>query len=90
MAVSQAFSDWCAASGIAPNGIQAGFVAHGWRGIVAMTSIHPGTVVLEVPERLLMSRRSAEADPVLRRVLQAHPGLQPEQVLMSSCTCRSS
>lgn len=78
--VSREYSDWVEASGIRLHGIRAAHVVHGWRGVVATEAIQPGTTLLQVPARLLMSARSAQRDPRLAAVLAAHRALTPEQV----------
>ncbi len=80
--VSPVYKDWCEKSGIKRYGIEAAFVEHGWRGVVATEAIAAGATILEVPEGLLMTGRSAMADAHLRRVLEANPGLSPVQVCL--------
>ena len=77
---SPEFTAWCERQGIRLNGIQAAYVAEGWRGVVATAPIEDGGVILEVPERVLMSARSAVRDPRLRAALVQHAGLSPLQV----------
>ncbi|KXZ46488.1 hypothetical protein GPECTOR_43g924 [Gonium pectorale] len=60
---------WCERHGIVLNGIAAGFVEEGWRGIVATRDLQAGEVVLRVPERLLLTSRSARRDPQLSAAL---------------------
>lgn len=78
---SPEFQDWCIRQGIQLNGIKAGFVADGWRGVIATQNLEPDTVVLEVPEPLLLSRRSAERDKSLGPLLRQHGHLNSYQVL---------
>ena len=74
------FMIWCERSGVRFHGIDAAFVAEGWRGVVATRDIQDGDVILEVPDRLLMSGLSALRDPVLLAQLVKHPLLSPLQV----------
>ncbi|KAG2501249.1 hypothetical protein HYH03_001056 [Edaphochlamys debaryana] len=81
------FVDWCLSSGVQLNGIVAAYVEEGWRGIVATRGLAPDEVVLRVPERLLMTTRSARRDPQLAAALQrcgggaTDGGLTPFQLL---------
>ncbi|GLC41210.1 hypothetical protein PLESTB_001526700 [Pleodorina starrii] len=65
-------TSWCNRNGIEFNGIVAEYVSEGWRGIVATKDLQPGEVVLRVPERLLMTTRSAARDPQLAASMQRH------------------
>ncbi|KAG2448798.1 hypothetical protein HYH02_006149 [Chlamydomonas schloesseri] len=60
---------WCAKHGVEFGGIEAAYVSEGWRGIVATRALTPGEAVLRVPGRLLMTSRSARADPHLAAAL---------------------
>ncbi|GAB4821693.1 hypothetical protein N2152v2_008739 [Parachlorella kessleri] len=64
---------WCLASGVSFHGIESGFVAEGWRGVLAAQHLEPDTCILRVPERLLLTVQSAWRDPQLRAVLEG-PG----------------
>lgn len=81
MAISPEYHHWCQTSGIKLHGIEAAFVEHGWRGVVATQDIEPGHVLLEVPEELLMTTRSARKDRALRTALEGTPGLSDVEVL---------
>lgn len=81
MAISLEYHHWCQASGIKLHGIEAAFVEHGWRGVVATQDIQPGHVLLEVPAELLMTTRSARKDRALRAALEGTPGLSDVEVL---------
>ena len=81
MAISPEYHHWCQTSGIKLHGIEAAFVEHGWRGVVATQDIQPGHVLLEVPEELLMTTRSARKDRALRAALEGTPGLSDVEVL---------
>eukprot|EP00955_Chlamydomonas_euryale_P087592 364308-Chlamydomonas_euryale.AAC.9 len=87
--VSCEYGEWVKASGIRLHNIAAAVVAHGWRGVVATAHIAPGDVLLEVPAAMLLSRRSAEAEPALMAVLQTQPGLTSEQVRNSIQSSRA-
>ncbi|GLI63986.1 hypothetical protein VaNZ11_007095, partial [Volvox africanus] len=65
-------TNWCKQNGTIFNGILAAFVSEGWRGIIATKDLQPGEVVLRVPERLLLTTRSAARDPQLVAALQRH------------------
>lgn len=67
-----AFLAWCKQHGITSHGVQPGFVAAGWRGVIATQHIEPGTEVMCVPQQLLMSVMSARRDVQLSLVLQHH------------------
>ncbi|PNH05183.1 Protein SET DOMAIN GROUP 40 [Tetrabaena socialis] len=60
---------WCEQHGVVLNGIAAGFVEEGWRGVIATKDLAPDDVVLRVPERLLLTTRSAVRDPALAAAL---------------------
>nr|ADX78230.1 CIA6 [Chlamydomonas reinhardtii] len=60
---------WCRKHGVEFGGIQAAYVDEGWRGVVATRDLAPGDTVLRVPGRLLMTTRSARADPALAAAL---------------------
>ncbi|EFJ52354.1 hypothetical protein VOLCADRAFT_86703 [Volvox carteri f. nagariensis] len=68
----QELTSWCMLNGVTFNGIVAAFVSEGWRGIVATRDLQPGEAVLRVPERLLLTTRSAARDPQLAAALQRH------------------
>lgn len=80
-----AFLAWCREQGISLHGVAPGFVAQGWRGVVATQHVPAGAVVMRVPERLLMSALSARRDPQLAAVLDQHQ-LTSHQV-RRSCSC---
>lgn len=63
--------EWCRRGGVQWAGIEAGFVAEGWRGVLATEDIPAGTCILRVPRRLLMSVESARRDPQLAAALAA-------------------
>jgi hypothetical protein len=67
-----AFLAWCQQHGITTYGVQPGYVAEGWRGVIATQHIQPGTEVMCVPQQLLMSVMSARRDVQLSLVLQHH------------------
>ena len=78
---SPEFMDWCDSVGIRRYGIEAVLVEHsGWRGVQAMHDIEPGQILLEVPEAVLMTKRSALRDERLREALSRHPDPSPVQV----------
>ena len=79
---SSEYLEWCHQVGIRPHGIEAAYVAHGWRGVVAtQEGAEPGQTILEVPEDVLMSGRSALRDGLLSAALGRHQGhLSPVQV----------
>ena len=80
-ACSTEFLTWLDSEGVKMHGISAAMVAHGWRGVVAVEPIEPGHVLLEVPEKCLMSRLSAERDDALMAAMRRHAGrLGPVQV----------
>jgi histone-lysine N-methyltransferase SETD3 len=58
----QALERWCTEHGSSINGVVAADVGTGGRGVVAAQPLPPSHVVLEVPERLLMSVASARRD----------------------------
>lgn len=64
---------WCQEHGASALSITAGFVAEGWRGIVASADIKQNSCILEVPEAILMSEKSALADAHLLRSLPGSP-----------------
>lgn len=63
--------DWCRRGGVQWDGIEAGYVGEGWRGVVATRDLAAGTCVLRVPQRLLMTASSARRDPQLSAALKA-------------------
>lgn len=67
-----ALLDWCKQHRIQTSKVVPGYVAEGWRGIVATDTIEPDTVVMRVPELLLMSVVSARQDPQVAAILQHH------------------
>lgn len=74
------FLQWCYANGVRARGIASAYVSDGWRGIIAERHIISNEVILEVPESLLISARSARADAVLGPLLLKHPHLDSYQV----------
>ncbi|KAL4458878.1 hypothetical protein ABPG75_013743 [Micractinium tetrahymenae] len=85
MAVSAELLEWCRNGGVRWHGIEAGFVVEGWRGVLATQALPPGTCVLRVPRRLLMSVESARRDAELAAALQqcaaSGAALTSEQIL---------
>ncbi|PRW59526.1 SET DOMAIN GROUP 40 [Chlorella sorokiniana] len=74
--------EWCERGGVRAHGVIATIVEEGGRGLVAVDDLEPGTCLLRVPRRLLMSVESARRDPQLVAALQQHgQGLSSEQVL---------
>lgn len=49
-----AFASWCHARGVTFEGVTPGFVAEGWRGMVASRALSAGQVVLRVPASALL------------------------------------
>ncbi|KAK9811842.1 hypothetical protein WJX72_011071 [[Myrmecia] bisecta] len=81
MALSPLFLEWLAKHGVKQHNISGAHV-DGLRGVVATADIEPDTVILEVPESLLMTAHSARQDTVLNSTLHSHgQGLSAEQVL---------
>ena len=74
---------WCERHGARIHGIRASIVQHG-RGIVADRELEAGEPILAVPGRLLMSGRSARAEPDLSAAFTACPGITPVQVRLPS------
>ncbi len=70
---------WCQEHGARILGVRASSVQHG-RGIVAEHDLDAGQLILAVPGSLLMSGRSARADPQLSAALRCCSGLTPVQV----------
>lgn len=62
-------------------GIEPALTEEGWRGVVATEDIACDQIILQIPEDLLMSTRSAHACPRLGPVLARHPTLSDKQVL---------
>ena len=86
---SSEYLEWCRQVGIRAHGIEAAYVAHGWRGVVAtQAGVEPGQTILEVPEDVLMSGRSALRDGPLSTALRRHQGLNlsPVQVSRASAS----
>lgn len=77
-----AFLEWCQQHGVTTHSVQPGFVAEGWRGILAAHHIQAGAEVMSVPQQLLMSVMSARRDMQLSLLLQHHQ-LNSNQV----CVC---
>ncbi|KAF5830023.1 hypothetical protein DUNSADRAFT_15167 [Dunaliella salina] len=75
------FDEWCEKHGVQRGCCEAAYVSDGWRGILAISPLNPGDVLLQVPERLLISRASAERDHVLGPLLHLHQMLNSYQVL---------
>ena len=71
-AVDPAFWAWATSSGVEAIGCAPADVSEGWRGVVATADVAPGDVVLRVPGALLMSARSAAADPDLVAAFESH------------------
>ena len=71
-AVDPAFWAWATSSGVEAIGCAPADVSEGWRGVVATADVAPGDVVLRVPGALLMSARSAAADPDLVAAFASH------------------
>lgn len=74
------FEHWCQQHGIRHESIQAGWVADGWRGVIATRTIAPGDVLLAVPQHLLISAQSARRDSQLAPLLVQHTQLTSYQV----------
>jgi len=70
---------WCQEHGARIHGIRASAVQHG-RGVVAERDLDAGQLILAVPGSLLMSGRSARADPELSAALRSCSGVTPVQV----------
>lgn len=83
------FLDWCQKHGIETHGVQPGYVAEGWRGVIAIKVLCPGTVVMSVPGNLLMSVMSAKQDPKLAAVLGQHQLSSHQVKLNCCCSCCS-
>lgn len=75
-----AFEAWCSTVGIARPRVAAGWVADGWRGVIAHDAIPPDDVLLAVPAHLLLSAHSARRDAQLGPLLAQHPQLTSHQV----------
>ncbi|KAK3250671.1 hypothetical protein CYMTET_39960 [Cymbomonas tetramitiformis] len=75
------FDEWARSHGVQLHGIVACDVEEGGRGLVAIRDITEGTVLIRVPEDLLISRRSAERDAAFWSALTEHPRIPAEQVL---------
>ncbi|KAK3250669.1 hypothetical protein CYMTET_39959 [Cymbomonas tetramitiformis] len=74
------FDEWARSHGVQLHGIVACDVEEGGRGLVAIRDITEGTVLIRVPEDLLISRRSAERDAAFWSALTEHPRIPAEQV----------
>ncbi|GAX85075.1 hypothetical protein CEUSTIGMA_g12495.t1 [Chlamydomonas eustigma] len=79
--IDEDFEVWCVRSGIVKNGVDAGFVEHGWRGLVATQHIQPNQCIIEVPDNLLICNNAWKRDNTVARVVQACPSLSPIQTL---------
>eukprot|EP00798_Chlamydomonas_sp_ICE-L_P000004 gene4-12810_t len=82
---SPGFTQWCADEGVCFHNITCGYVAEGWRGIVATAPIESGSVLLEVPQKLLLGRKSAENGD-MAKYLAAHAYLTSNQLPKSYTT----
>ena len=74
---------WCQEHGARIHGVRASSVQHG-RGIIAEHDLDAGELILAVPGSLLISGRSARADPELSAALNSYPGITPVQVRRSA------
>lgn len=79
---STSYRLWCEEAGLKVGPVKASFVQYGWRGVSATQDIAANDLLLEVPEPLLISRRSADACPCLGPLLRSprHAHLGPYQV----------
>ena len=68
------FLDWCLSDDVVVDGVRPGFVAKGWRGVLAEQDLPPDHAVMIVPERLLMSPFSAAKDVDLAPLLERYAG----------------
>ncbi|KAL0036386.1 hypothetical protein WJX77_005489 [Trebouxia sp. C0004] len=71
--MSSEFDAWLQASGVVAYDIKAAFVAEGWRGIAAVKQLPAGALILQVPERVLMSTSSAARDAAFTAATQKYP-----------------
>jgi hypothetical protein len=76
----EAFEAWCKRNGVVKNGVNAGFVEDGWRGLVATQHIQPDQCILEVPEDLLICNNAWKSDENVACVMLEHRTLSPVQV----------
>ncbi|KAK9843754.1 hypothetical protein WJX81_004943 [Elliptochloris bilobata] len=81
LGVAPDFEHWLLEHGLHVRGIGAAHLSDGQRGIIALRAITAGSVLLEVPGKLLMSANKSRHSPHLVPVLAACPGLSPTQVL---------
>ncbi|KAK9908367.1 hypothetical protein WJX75_006775 [Coccomyxa subellipsoidea] len=65
------FFEWLRKEGAFIASIESGLVAEGFRGVIAKTDIDPGTLLVSVPERLLLSAHSAKKDTAFAQALSA-------------------
>ena len=80
---------WCEEHGARTHGIDAAAVQHG-RGVVAQRDLERGELILSVPGELLLSGRSARADPGLSAALASCSGITAIEVqLCQRARCRS-
>lgn len=66
------YLSWCQQHHISMVGVQPGYVAEGWRGVVATEELDTGHVVMSVPQEILMSVMSARRDVLLSQLLQQY------------------
>ncbi len=85
---SPEFLNWCIAGHIEAHRVQAASLSpeQGFRGLVATEDIPVGSLILRVPEAMLISGRSARNCPALAAALDAHGPLTPVQVRTPAMT----
>ncbi|EIE21593.1 SET domain-containing protein [Coccomyxa subellipsoidea C-169] len=65
------FAEWLQKGGALIADIEPGAVAEGFRGVIAKANIEEGTLLVAVPERLLLSAHSAKKDRAFAEALLA-------------------
>ncbi|CAL8469431.1 g8972 [Coccomyxa elongata] len=76
-----AFTEWLHEGGANIYGVEAAAVPEGYRGVVAISDIEPGSILVRVPERLLVSAHSAKKEKVFAEASSANPPIPSSQVL---------